>query len=53
MNVEQLDASEKQAFLTWRRKLARLVLFYLILLRSVGYKQDKYLSLEEFLLLVE
>lgn len=27
MNVDQLDVNEKQAFLTWRRKLARLVLF--------------------------
>jgi large subunit GTPase 1 len=24
MNVEKLDANEKQAFLTWRRKLASL-----------------------------
>jgi len=26
MSVEELDANEKQAFLTWRRSLARFVL---------------------------
>lgn len=31
MNVEQLDANERQAFLTWRRKLAR---FGYVLLHS-------------------
>jgi len=34
MNVEKLDANEKQAFLTWRRKLAR---FVSVLLRSSLY----------------
>ena len=45
MNVEQLDANEKQAFLSWRRKLVRFVLFSPHLKGSLSSSSSSFLLL--------